>query len=252
MVTVIDLLDNRANRRVPIDLKVHVRTEGNLPEQTLLSVDWSKRGVFLRTREPLPPGTPVTLGVLVPSEHGLVNFPAVVARAVAECHDTRGRPPGMGVYFDALPAPLAQYLSQISHAARLRAEDDASAAGNQDLVLLVGGSGAERLKASILFDHSGLDVAEAATIAQAEDLVTHGVRPEAVVVFLAETAPMLLAFLDRLHDRIQPRPRSVIVVGDADFDSKAALMHHASLFVRRPVTADKLFGLLGLKTRLRR
>lgn len=235
--------DHRTNRRVLIDLKVHLKI-GDEPEQTLFSHDWSRKGVFLRARKSYPPGTKATIGVLVPSEHELVWFPAVVIRSLQETGDPQLRPPGVGLYFDTLPASLALYLSQMSYAAKLGAED-ARESGLHDVVLLVGDTGAERLQLSVYLDDKGIDVAEASDPEQADDLLIGGLKPDAAVIFLEHFNRNFEQLLDRLHDLSGGRLRCVIVVDGDEKDSSIALRHHASFFIRRPVTPERIYALLA-------
>ncbi len=236
--------DHRFNRRVPIELKVHVQAEG-LPEATLYSHDWSRQGVFLRTREPFQVGTRVNLSVLVPNEHGLVGLPAVVVRSIRD-HQEHHRPPGMGLYFELMPPKLALFLSQQSHGAKLHPDAGTPAQADHAVVLLIGDTGAERLQTSVYLDGMGLDVAETADLEQAADLLDNGLQPKSVILFTDNLGTPVIEFLEKLHHEYTGGIQSVIVIGETGCGTPA-LQHHATYFVTRPVHPERLYALMGMK-----
>lgn len=217
-----------------------------MDDLTLFSHDWSRQGVFLRTRDPLKTGTQVILSVLLPGEHRHVEFPAMVVRTLSEADaENQHRPPGMGLYFEEMPPSLVLYLSQLAHGTHLHPDDPARMDGTRDVVLLVGDTGVERLQTSIYLDQMGMDVAEAADTEQAIDLLTSGLRPRAVILFVDELNIMAEHFLDKLHEMPARRPQSTLVVGNSG-GGNAALKHHATFFITRPVNPERLYGLMGL------
>ena len=109
---------SRHEPRVPLELRVHVTHTGH-PEILLFSHDWSRSALFLRTRNPLPPGTPVGLAVVVPGERQPMRFAGTVDRVVTPDQADGDRPPGMAVRVSELPRPLRLHLSALTARARL-------------------------------------------------------------------------------------------------------------------------------------
>jgi molecular chaperone DnaK len=113
--------DRRKDPRHPVNLLVHVaaRDVGELAER--YATDLSRGGLFVRTREPYPVGTPVRLEVRLSD-----GEPAVRALAVVR-YSQPDRPgvepsarPGMGLEFIELDEPSRHTLEVVCEYARIR------------------------------------------------------------------------------------------------------------------------------------
>jgi hypothetical protein len=98
--------ERRAQERVRLDLKVQVTPPTGAPEM-LMSLDWSKSGVFLRTRSPLRLGTIVELAVVLRKPLGRQVMRGTVARSMSG-----GDREGMVVTIEGVPDGFAQYLAE--------------------------------------------------------------------------------------------------------------------------------------------
>lgn len=97
--------------RVPVHLAVTYRSASELRAATIETL--SEGGVFIKTRAPLPIGTPITVEISL-EDHG--DKPVVIPGKVAwikQQGDTGGGPEGMGIAFtEALPAALRKILTE--------------------------------------------------------------------------------------------------------------------------------------------
>jgi type IV pilus assembly protein PilZ len=101
----------RAFPRVPVHLAVLYRSADDLREATIESL--SRGGVFIRTRAPLPIGTPITIEISLADQD---DPPVTLRGRVAWTRGgvgTNADLEGMGVEFlDPLPPSLRKILTQ--------------------------------------------------------------------------------------------------------------------------------------------
>jgi uncharacterized protein (TIGR02266 family) len=104
----------RTTPRIP--LKVRVAIEEGTPEKSLMSVDVSEGGIYLRTLHPLPEGTVVHLVFTLPRDEEHIRLSAEVVRAFS-LGDRLENEPGMGLRFlevtEAVRAKLRNYVQWV-------------------------------------------------------------------------------------------------------------------------------------------
>lgn len=92
----------RWDPRLRVRLSVNTWQEGDLTANALMTGDISVRGLFVETRQPLPMGTLLNLGLLMVDKGERITLQACVAHIVPP--DNRGhRPAGMGLKFVPMP-----------------------------------------------------------------------------------------------------------------------------------------------------
>src|ERR1700722_10894698 len=74
--------ERRGGARITFETRVHVTTPG-CKEQILMSSDWTKRSVFVRTRSPLASGTRVEMSLIIGRPAQLVKLAGVVTRVTS-------------------------------------------------------------------------------------------------------------------------------------------------------------------------
>ncbi len=102
--------------RFPASFPVEVVGPDGCATQLRLD-DVSNGGVFVRTRAPAPPGTPVQLRIAVDDSRPPLFVPGRVVHVLAE-HDALalGRCPGMGVAFEAPPKDAVLVIERLTSA----------------------------------------------------------------------------------------------------------------------------------------
>ena len=108
---------SRRDKRVNLDTRVHVRGPDGR-ETLLLSVDWTPRSVFLRTREPFSPGTHVDMFVVIGQPVRRINLGGLVTRVVPHMPGALHVREGMVVTFDSTQTQLQDLIDEAVRARR--------------------------------------------------------------------------------------------------------------------------------------
>ncbi len=109
--------EKRATKRVPVNLTAHARIGTRFLKDGV--GDLSSGGLYLKTKEPFPEGTPVRVAVALPDLDGPRICTLVGCVARLDC-DEKGRPVGIGVSFapDQMSEPdlqtLASWLQRVA------------------------------------------------------------------------------------------------------------------------------------------
>jgi hypothetical protein len=105
--------EKRAATRIPIDLRVHVRSPTGR-EEVLLTHDLSARGLFLRTHSPPPVGAPLDMFAVVGAPARKVSLRGRVVRVRREDRMSAQPhlPPGIAVALDTLPVELKRFIEE--------------------------------------------------------------------------------------------------------------------------------------------
>ncbi len=88
--------EQRKAVRIPVALHAHCQVGTRYLREPI--TDLSVGGFYLRTREPLRPGTPVRAALALPSTEG-PRYCTVVGSVARVAHDDRGTSCGVGVAF---------------------------------------------------------------------------------------------------------------------------------------------------------
>ncbi len=104
---------DRHETRVAFDTRVHVIGPGER-ETVLMSADWSSRSVFLRTREPLTPGTPVRIFVMMGHPLRRLTLSGKVVRSVPHVSGVPSAREGMAVVFETREPHLDLALHELA------------------------------------------------------------------------------------------------------------------------------------------
>src|SRR2546430_14823949 len=105
--------NNRRDMRPPVTLKIKFKSANLDQFIERYSVDVSRGGIFIRTKEPLPVGTQLKFEFQLQDAQPLISGEGTVVW-IREHDPTRtGVAPGMGVRFDKLHAQSHQVLDRI-------------------------------------------------------------------------------------------------------------------------------------------
>src|SRR6201999_1937161 len=105
--------NTRQGKRTPVTLKIKFKSETLEQFIERYSVDVSRGGIFIRTKEPLAVGTQLKFEFQLQDTSSLISGEGVVVW-IREHDPTRsGVAPGMGVRFDKLAAASQQVLDRI-------------------------------------------------------------------------------------------------------------------------------------------
>lgn len=89
--------DRRGDARRPIELKVEYSQLNTFFADFTTNI--SRGGTFIKSRRPLPVGTPITFLLYVPGQAEPLSLRGEVQRVVAEDEAAGGEAPGMGIRF---------------------------------------------------------------------------------------------------------------------------------------------------------
>jgi hypothetical protein len=168
----------RREERIALDVHVHVRgPDGH--DVVLMSVDWSSRSVFLRSREPFALGTPVDMFALVGNPLRRVTLAGIVRRIVPHVPESVHAREGMVVVFDKARPDLNEGLDEIIKSRMMI--DGAVEVGLSLPVLVVGAEATAQTVARVL-RLAGYDVTRAENAARATDAIAAGLDPRAVIL----------------------------------------------------------------------
>lgn len=203
----------------------------------LLTHDWSRSALFLRTHAPLPVGATVQLSMIVPGQRHPVNFSGKVTRIVT-AHDCDGdRPPGMAVTIEHLPIALSVHLSGLIAKQQLLRPPQAPSAVQPPL-LLFGGTGLERLKYSIYLEANGFSVTNAESLDEAALALAGGLRPRILVVVGEASAAVELERRAKLGGH--SKPDVTIIIGS--MPGFVGGVEHAVMALPRETTPENLLA----------
>src|SRR5215831_20928318 len=105
--------DSRRDMRTPVTLKIKFKSASLNQFIERYSVDVSRGGIFIRTKEPLPVGTQLKFEFQLQDSQPLISGEGTVVW-IREHDPTRtGVAPGMGVRFDRLTPQSQQVLDRI-------------------------------------------------------------------------------------------------------------------------------------------
>ena len=89
-----DMKERRKHERFSLEVSAEIETGGNSKEIiALMTADISAGGAFLKTSKPLPPGTQVTINLVLPldkikllrdSEHAVISATGTIVRTNGE------------------------------------------------------------------------------------------------------------------------------------------------------------------------
>jgi molecular chaperone DnaK len=106
--------ENRRGPRVAIGLGVRIAYGSSSSTIDRHTVNVSRGGVFVRSREPQPPGTPVHLDISLQGGSKVIRGTGVVVWATApSAPGEPPREPGMGIRFDVLDADSRRAVEEI-------------------------------------------------------------------------------------------------------------------------------------------
>src|SRR5262245_48520877 len=99
--------------RAPVTLKIKFKSENLAQFIERYSVDVSRGGIFIRTKDPLPVGTPLTFEFQLQDNSPLVSGEGTVVWIREHDPNRQGVAPGMGVRFDKLSPESQSVLERI-------------------------------------------------------------------------------------------------------------------------------------------
>src|SRR5688572_21440252 len=99
--------------RTPVTLKIKFKSENLAQFIERYSVDVSRGGIFIRTKDPLPVGTPLTFEFHLQDNSPLVAGDGTVVWIREHDPNRQGVAPGMGVRFDKLTPESQVILERI-------------------------------------------------------------------------------------------------------------------------------------------
>ncbi len=116
---VAEVYEPRHATRIPLDIQVRV-TAPDGAQAFLLSGDWTRQAVFLRTNEPLPSGSRVSMDIVLRRPPKQFHLSGVVIRSTLESAPAPQQPSGMVIAFDTPLVELWQLLAKTGPGARKR------------------------------------------------------------------------------------------------------------------------------------
>lgn len=122
--------DDRSGRRVPIQLLVDYKSEGNYLFD--FCKDLGAGGVFIQTGKPLPTGSNIELTFTIPDSKETVSAKGTVIWVQKPVDGRKDLTPGMGVQFQGFSADQRRLLDEFVqryHGQRLTAGDATKRAG---------------------------------------------------------------------------------------------------------------------------
>ena len=105
--------DTRRDMRTPITLKIKIKSSNLDQFIERYSVDVSRGGIFIRTKEPLPVGTQLRFEFQLQDASSLIAGDGTVVWIREHDPARQGVAPGMGVRFDKLAAESQKVLDRI-------------------------------------------------------------------------------------------------------------------------------------------
>src|SRR5678816_1409662 len=105
--------NNRREMRQPITLKIKFKSSSLDQFIERYSVDVSRGGIFIRTKEPLQVGTTLKFEFQLQDSQALISGEGTVTWIREHDPNRAGVAPGMGVRFDKVASASAQVLEQI-------------------------------------------------------------------------------------------------------------------------------------------
>src|SRR5437763_3437584 len=106
-------MDTRRDMRTPITLKIKFKSSNLDQFIERYSVDVSRGGIFIRTKEPLPVGTQLRFEFQLQDASSLIAGDGTVVWIREHDPARQGVAPGMGVRFDKLAAESQKVLDRI-------------------------------------------------------------------------------------------------------------------------------------------
>src|SRR5215831_19042079 len=105
--------DSRRDMRTPVTLKIKFKSASLNQFIERYSVDVSRGGIFIRTKEPLPVGTQLKFEFQLQDASSLIAGEGTVVWIREHDPNRAGVAPGMGVRFDKLHQQSTQVLDRI-------------------------------------------------------------------------------------------------------------------------------------------
>src|SRR6188508_1545292 len=105
--------NNRRDMRTPVTLKIKFKSSNLDQFIERYSVDVSRGGIFIRTKEPLPVGTNLKFEFQLQDASSLIAGEGTVVWIREHDPNRTGVAPGMGVKFDKLQPQSQQVLERI-------------------------------------------------------------------------------------------------------------------------------------------